>query len=69
MTELKAIKRSEVDTWIDMHAPKFCDDNELRVKVMKFFENRNNKAVPMMELAQKLNDLLLLTQIREGFVP
>ncbi len=69
MTELEAIEWHDIDNWIERHAPKFCDDNELRAKIMKFFESRKNQAVPMMELAQKLNDLLLLTQIREGFVP
>ncbi len=66
MEELKAIKYSDVDSWLDKHSKEFCDDAELRKMVMKFYEGRSNKDVPMLDLAAKLNELMLLTQRREG---
>ncbi len=66
MEELKAVTYSDVDCWLDMHSKKFCDDSELRKMVMDFYKNRSYRDVPMLELAVKLNELMLLTQRREG---
>ena len=65
LTELKSIEYGDVDKWIEMYAPECCDDTKLRNNIMKFFDCRKNKAVPMLELAVKLNELLLLTQIKQ----
>ncbi len=68
MEELNSIEWSDVDKWIETHTEVYCDDSELRTKIKIFYENQNNRAVPMLELATKLNDLMLLTQRREGFI-
>jgi hypothetical protein len=66
MTELHSVEYAEIDNWIEAYVPESCDDTKLREMVMDFYNARNNKAVPMLELAGKLNEILFLTQYKEG---
>ncbi len=66
MEELKAVTYSDVDSWLDTHSKKFCDDSKLRKLIMGFYNNRGHRDVPMLDLAVKLNEFMLLTQRREG---
>ena len=66
LNELEAVELKDVDMWITNYAEKFCDYTELCTEVGSYYESRQKSAVPMLELAKKLKDLLYLIQRREG---
>ena len=68
LTELQPVKYNDVDNWITKYAPKYCHTEQLRAKVRIFFDEQGINAISMVNLVEKLNGFISMTQIREGFV-
>lgn len=64
LDELQAVAWSDVQLWITAHAEKFCNDTKLHARAREYYKNRDK--VSMLELAEKLEQLLYETWRMEG---